>query len=147
MIVIPVTCALIFLDKKVLCAQRSETMSLPGLWEFPGGKIEEGESPADCLIREIKEELAISISLVGSLQPNEHSYTEGKVVRLIPFVCSWESGEITLLEHLDLQWLAREELKVVNWAPADIPIVDHLFVNWNNIQKQLVDYKRENKNL
>lgn len=119
-------------------------MSLPGLWEFPGGKIEQGESPEACLIREIEEELAISISLVSSLQPNEHTYPEGKVIRLIPFVCIWGSGEITLREHQDVKWLAKGELVLLNWAPADIPIVDELQQNWNTIQKLLVDYKREN---
>jgi len=140
--VVSVSCALIFLDGKVLCAQRSGGMSLPGLWEFPGGKIEEGESSEACLIREIKEELAISISLVSSLLTKDHSYSEGKVIRLMPFVCVWESGEISLLEHRAIRWLAKQELKKVNWAPADIPIVDDLIANWNNIQKQLVNYIR-----
>ena len=142
--VVSVTCALIFLDQKVLCAQRSESMQLPSLWEFPGGKIEKGESPEACLIREIKEELAISISIVGSLRPNEHVYSDVKVIRLIPFLSLWESGELKLLEHQQVKWLAQEELKSLNWAQADIPIVADLFENWNNIQEQLVDYFREN---
>lgn len=141
--VIQVACALIFFGEKVLSAQRSASMNLPGLWEFPGGKIENGESPEACLIREIEEELAISISLVSSLQINEHSYSEGKVIRLIPFLCLWESGVITLREHQDIKWLAKEELKSLNWAPADIPIVDELLANWEHMLNQLVDYKRE----
>jgi len=142
--VVPVTCALIFSDGKVLCAKRSEVMILPGLWEFPGGKIEEGESAEACLIREIKEELAISISLIGSLQANEHSYSGEKMIRLIPFICIWKRGKISLLEHQEVKWVAKEELKTLEWAPADIPIVDDLLANWNNIQKQLVDYTRKN---
>lgn len=141
--VIPVACALIFLNGKVLCAQRSEQMPLSGFWEFPGGKIEDGESPEACLIREIREELSIFIKVVSLLEPNEHSYTEGKVIRLIPFVCTWESGEINLLEHQALKWLGKVELKSLNWAPADIPIVNDLSENWNIIQKQLVDYTTE----
>ncbi|PZX48699.1 (deoxy)nucleoside triphosphate pyrophosphohydrolase [Algoriphagus chordae] len=137
--VIFVTCALILLDDKVLCAQRSDRMHLPGLWEFPGGKIEAGESPEACLIREIKEELAITVHVVAALKPNEHAYSEGKLIRLIPFVCAWESGEISLLEHQQVKWLAKEDLKSLEWAPADVPIVDELLVNWNNIQKRLVD--------
>lgn len=136
--VIPVACALIFYDGKVLSAQRSESMFLPGVWEFPGGKIENGESPEACLIREIEEELAISISLVSSLQINEHSYSEEKVIRLIPFVCVWEGSNITLREHQDIKWLVKEELKTLNWAPADIPIVDQLIANWDQIQDRIV---------
>lgn len=140
---IPVTCALIFLNDKVLCAQRSEEMPLSGFWEFPGGKMEAGESPEACLIREIREELSISIKVVSSLDPNEHSYAEGKVIRLMPFVCTWESGAINLLEHKAVKWVGKEELKSLNWAPADIPIVNDLFENWNIIQKQLVDCTTE----
>lgn len=141
--VISVTCGLIFSDGKVLCAQRSAGMDLSGLWEFPGGKIEIGESSEACLIREIKEELAISIDIILAMKPNEHSYAGGKVIRLIPFVCLWESGEVKLLEHQKVKWLGKEDLKLLNWAPADVPIVDDLFAKWNNIQKQLVDYSRK----
>ncbi|MEP0711676.1 (deoxy)nucleoside triphosphate pyrophosphohydrolase [Algoriphagus sp.] len=137
-----VTCALIFSGEKVLCAQRSEKMNLPGFWEFPGGKIEEGETAESCLIREIEEELAISITLVSSLQPNEHAYSDEKVVRLLPFVCSWKSGELILREHQEVRFLPKERLKSLNWAPADIPIVDELLANWDQVQKQLVDYKK-----
>ena len=141
--VVLVTCALIFLDEKVLCAQRSGKMILPGLWEFPGGKIEKGESPEECLVREIKEELAISIQISGALKPNDHSYSKGKVIRLMPFVCTWQSGEINLLEHQQVKWVGKDKLKSLTWAPADIPIVDGLTENWNIIQKLLVDKNTE----
>ncbi len=141
--VVLVTCALIFLDGKVLCAQRSEEMSLSGLWEFPGGKIEKGESSETCLVREIEEELAISIQVLTALKANEHSYSEGQMIRLMPFVCTWKSGAIKLLEHQAVRWVAKEDLKSLNWAPADIPIVDDLIENWNIIKKQLVDYTTE----
>ena len=137
--VISVTCALIILDDKVLCAKRSEFMSLPGLWEFPGGKIEEGESPELCLQSEIKEELGIRVKVFFSLKSNQHSYSPTQMVRLMPFVCSWESGEVVLLEHEEVKWLTKHELKSLDWAAADIPIVEDLVANWNNIQRQLVN--------
>lgn len=141
--VISVTCALILLDDKVLCAKRSESMSLPGMWEFPGGKIEESESPEVCLIREIKEELGIKVKVFFSFKSNVHVYSPTKTVRLIPFVCGWESGEIVLLEHEEIKWLTQQELKSLDWAAADIPIVEDLVANWNNIQKQLVAKNRD----
>ncbi|WP_057937532.1 (deoxy)nucleoside triphosphate pyrophosphohydrolase [Algoriphagus resistens] len=142
--VVLVTCAVIFSDSKVLCAQRSDTMPLPGFWEFPGGKVEKGESPEACLIRELREELAIDVGIIGPLKPTEHSYAAGKKIRLLPFVCSWESGDISLLEHQAVKWLIKEELNSLGWAAADWPIVVDLIENWNNIQKELVDYTRGN---
>ncbi len=76
------------------------------------------------------------------MKSNEHSYTEGKVLRLMPFACTWESGNIDLLEHEQVRWLTKEELKSVKWAPADLPIVEDLIGNWNNIQEQLVDWEQ-----
>ncbi|MFC5625732.1 (deoxy)nucleoside triphosphate pyrophosphohydrolase [Algoriphagus winogradskyi] len=138
--VVLVSCALIFLNGKVLCAQRSNTMNLSGFWEFPGGKVEKNESPEACLVREIKEELAISVCTRLALKSSEYSYSAGKLIRLLPFVCSWQSGEITLLEHQEVRWVSKENIKSLNWAPADIPIVDELFENWNKIQDQLINY-------
>lgn len=81
---IKVTCAIIEMDGKVLCAQRSENMSLPLKWEFPGGKLEEGESFKDGLAREIQEELGIQIKVLEVLPDNVHSYSNNKIVRLTP---------------------------------------------------------------
>lgn len=142
--VVLVTCAVIVSAGKVLCAQRSEAMPLPGFWEFPGGKIERGESSESGLIREIREELAMDVGIIGPLKPTEHSYLAGKTIRLLPFLCSWEGGDIHLLEHQAVKWLVKEELDSLNWAAADRPIVADLIGNWNNIQKELVDYNRKN---
>ncbi|WP_332914414.1 (deoxy)nucleoside triphosphate pyrophosphohydrolase [Algoriphagus boritolerans] len=88
-----------FSPGKVLAAKRSESMDLPGKWEFPGGKIEGGESPEECLIREIQEELAVRIKIIQALSPVEFSYTPGKIIRLIPFTATLESFDFHLLEH------------------------------------------------
>ncbi len=138
-----VTCAVLFSGTKVLCTQRSTTMTLPGLWEFPGGKIEVGESPEECLAREIREELGISITIIQPMAPSEYSYRPGIMIHLLPFICNWDQGELTLIEHQAARWLRKEELKTLNWAPADIPIVEELMGKWNIIQEQLVDYTKE----
>lgn len=120
---IRVTCALIEKAGKVLITQRSITMSQPLLWEFPGGKIEVGETEEACLIREIKEELNITITCLHRLTPSVCTYPNIKV-ELIPFVCSLIGGEIKLLEHAAYRWVEVEELMLYDWSPADIPIVE-----------------------
>lgn len=128
--IIAVTCAIIFHQGKVLAAQRSETMDLPGKWEFPGGKIEEGENPEECLIREIKEELAVEIKINQALSPCEHRYPTGKIIRLIPFTARLKSVDFQVLEHVQIAWLGKEELFSVDWAEADLPIVHELKEKW-----------------
>lgn len=133
-----VTCAVILSDNKVFAAQRSLKKSQGGLWEFPGGKLEKGESTDACLIREIREELAIDIQLLWRLNASEYSYENGNLIRLIPFVCKQIAGELRLFEHEAIKFLSKEELFSVNWAPADIPIVKDLQRDWNLIQKKLL---------
>ncbi|KAA5545791.1 (deoxy)nucleoside triphosphate pyrophosphohydrolase [Adhaeribacter rhizoryzae] len=122
---IEVTCAIIEKDDKVLCAQRSELMKLPLKWEFPGGKLETGETLEDCLIREIKEELGVEISIKMKLPPNIYAYDNSKEICLYPFICTIQSGAIFLKEHKQVIWLKLNELEILNWAEADIPILNH----------------------
>jgi 8-oxo-dGTP diphosphatase len=117
-----VTCAIIEKEGKVLVTQRSEKMKQPLKWEFPGGKVEKGESEEECLQREIQEELNIKIKPVKKLSPNVHVYTE-ITIQLIPFVCQYQAGEIHLLEHARYEWLDKKELVNLDWAEADIPIL------------------------
>lgn len=119
-----VTCAVIEQQGKVLCTQRSATMKLPLKWEFPGGKIEANETPEQCLVREIKEELGIDISIVESLPSNIHDYGS-RTIELLPFRCTILHGDIKLKEHQDARWLAPHRLMDLDWAAADIPIVEH----------------------
>jgi 8-oxo-dGTP diphosphatase len=122
--IIPVVCAIIEQDDLVLCALRSEQMSLPGKWEFPGGKLELNELAEDALIREIKEELNVSIEINDSLPISDYSYVPEKVIRLIPFRCSIQKNEIPVAaEHAELRWVKKEDLLNLNWAEADVPIV------------------------
>jgi len=106
---IPVTCAIIKFDDKILAVQRSETMKLPLKWEFAGGKIEKGESEIDCIKREVFEELNIQIEVKEKLTPVIHEYPDFKI-KLIPFIAEYLSGELTLKEHSDFVIVNKEEL-------------------------------------
>ena len=125
---IPVTCAIILHGGRVLVTQRSERMHLPLKWEFPGGKVHAGESEEECVVREIREELGIDIALIQRLAPTE--WDNGTfAIRLIPFVARYTGGTVQLAEHRDARWLTREELGALDWAPADVPILDELLAS------------------
>ncbi|WP_262508757.1 (deoxy)nucleoside triphosphate pyrophosphohydrolase [Sphingobacterium sp. HMA12] len=109
-------------DGKILICQRSASMKLPLKWEFPGGKIETGESKEDCLRREINEEINIDITIRRSLTMVEHHYADFSF-QLYPFVCSLQSGEVKALEHAQTIWVAIDQLLDYDWAEADLPIV------------------------
>ncbi|WP_255673667.1 (deoxy)nucleoside triphosphate pyrophosphohydrolase [Flavobacterium sp. JAS] len=121
--IINVTCAIILKEKKILVAQRNEKMKLPLKWEFPGGKLEINESEIDCIKREIKEEININIEVLQKLSNNIHDYGTFKI-NLIPFLVQYISGEIKLAEHKDYRLLKRSELLNLDWAEADLPIVE-----------------------
>lgn len=121
---IEVTCAIIEGQNKVLVTQRSEKMALPLKWEFPGGKIEKGETAEACLTREILEELHINIKITKPLNTNTHQYSETKTIKLIPFICELIGGEIKLTEHANFLWLSKSELGTLDWAEADVPILN-----------------------
>lgn len=125
---INVTCAIIFKDSKILVAQRGEEMSLPLKWEFPGGKIKINETEEESLSREIKEELNIEIKISRRLTISIFDYGHA-MVNLIPFICFHSSGDLLLAEHKQAKWFSREDLLSLDWAPADIPILNQLLAN------------------
>ncbi|HEY1114734.1 MAG TPA: (deoxy)nucleoside triphosphate pyrophosphohydrolase [Chitinophagaceae bacterium] len=122
---IPVTCALILHHGRVLATRRSPSMPLPGKWEFPGGKLHEGESEEDCIRREIREELALDIRILRRLTPSPWHY-DTFAITLIPFVADYTGGVLHLAEHSEARWLTAAELPGLDWAPADVPIVEEL---------------------
>ena len=128
--IIPVACAIIEGPLGVLCALRSETMSLPLVWEFPGGKIELSETPQEALIREIAEELSVHVLPCAALPISEHSYVPGKIIRLYPFLCSISGDRVPQpREHAAIQWVAMADLRGLEWAAADLPVLENYLKN------------------
>jgi 8-oxo-dGTP diphosphatase len=119
---IHVTCAIIERDGLVLVAQRSSTMSHPLKWEFPGGKIRQGESLEECLVREIDEEMGVKVIIANPLRPSTYRYSS-VTVTLYPFICFLNQEEPVPLEHAALKWLPLEQLHVLDWAAADLPVL------------------------
>jgi len=121
---ITVVCALIIRNDTVLCAQRSERMALPLKWEFPGGKLEDGEAPEEALKREIMEELAIDITVGRALNVTEYTYKNGRTIRLLPYLATMASDQEPVAnEHAELRWVKAFDLLDLDWAAADVPIV------------------------
>ena len=115
--------AVIVRDGLVLCAQRGPEGSLPGFWEFPGGKVESGESKPEALRREISEELGCGISVGNEITTTVHDYEFG-TVHLTTFYCQLEDGEPSISEHSEMQWLKPSHLASLEWAHADIPAIN-----------------------
>jgi len=122
-----VACALIDADGRVLVAQRPEGKGMAGLWEFPGGKIETGERPEVCLIRELKEELGISVkeSCLAPFTFASHSYAAFHLLMPL-YVCRRWEGTPSPLEHTALKWVKPRELSQYAMPPADIPFIPML---------------------
>jgi 8-oxo-dGTP diphosphatase len=117
-----VTCALIEEDSRILLAQRASDKAQGGKWEFPGGKIDGGESPEACLRREIREELGCEIAVGDALTPVEHVYAWGRIT-LIPFRCRIQKGRPQALEHAAITWTVAARLPEFDLAEADRPVV------------------------
>ena len=111
----------------MICVQRlmnaREYISLK--WEFPGGKVEVGESREEALVREIREELSVDIEVLEFLKTVEHAYPDFHLIMHV-FKCVLDDSEITLNEHVGLRWLSVDELGQLDWAAADIPVVKSL---------------------
>lgn len=113
--------AIINLNNEVLCAQRGYG-SLAGKWEFPGGKIESGETDQQALIREIKEELDIEINVCDFIKEVYNEYQNFNVILRV-YRCEYISGVINDTEHKSLKWMKISDIEELDWAEADKPIV------------------------
>lgn len=122
---IDVAAALIFRGSKLLITQRRPDDHLPNLWEFPGGKLEQGETFEICLVREIHEELGIEIEVRELVEDLTHSYPE-KTVRLRFFSCRLVSGEPQAIHCQAFAWICREELSRYAFPAADVQLIDRL---------------------
>ncbi|MBU2643629.1 NUDIX domain-containing protein [bacterium] len=120
---IDVTAAIIVDSDKVLAARRKPGVHLAGYWEFPGGKIKEGETPENCLIRELQEEFSITATIGPFFGESTYEYGS-TIVRLMAYVVEHYTGAFKLIDHDDICWLTVEDLHTVEWAPADVPLVD-----------------------
>ena len=118
---IRVVAAIIRRDDSVFATQRGYG-NYKDWWEFPGGKIEPGETPQEALIREIREELGTKISVDEFLMTVEYDYPEFHL-SMDCFWCHVEEGHLTLLEHEAARWLPMNDLRQVNWLPADVMVV------------------------
>lgn len=117
--------AVIIKNGKILCAQRGPDKSLPYKWEFPGGKIEQDETPEEALQREIQEEMHCKINVGEKVEHTVYEYDFG-IVHLTTFLCELVEGEPILKEHVEIKWLEPSKLASLDWAPADIPAIERL---------------------
>ena len=119
---IDVVAAAIVQNGRVLAAQRGPGMSMEGMWEFPGGKIEPGETPEQSLAREIDEELGAEVTVNNHVVTTTHPY-DFATVRLATYYCDLVSGTPSASEHAELRWVTPSEMLTLDWAPADIEAV------------------------
>ncbi len=119
-----VVCAVIEQGAAILSAQRGPAQSNAGLWEFPGGKVQAGESPREALMREIMEELGVEITIVADMPEVRHSYP-WMAIALIPFICSIREGKPRPREHAALRWVSLPEAGTLAWSAADIAVLDN----------------------
>jgi len=127
---IEVVAAVILNNNQYLCVQRNSSKYdyISYKYEFPGGKVEKNETNEEALIREIKEELNLEIQIEKYIITVDHTYPDFKI-SMHTYLCDSNNREITLNEHINQKWLRKEDLRNLDWAEADVPIVNYLINN------------------
>lgn len=120
---IEVSAAVLINENLIFCAQRKDSGPLAKKWEFPGGKLEVGETPAEALHRELNEELNLNVEIGDYIMTVEHQYPTFHIT-MHAFFCDIKDKNIILNEHLDSKWLSVDQLDQLDWAEADVPIVE-----------------------
>lgn len=127
---IEVVCAIIKnKDGKYFCCKRGPGRSLEGFWEFPGGKVESHETHEETIIREIKEELSSLVQPLKYIGLSNHEYNDLASpfsITMYAYVCNLIDGDLKLSEHTEKRWCTIEEMKEMNFAPADIPLLSQI---------------------
>ena len=124
--IIRVTAAIIESGDKILIAQRkSEDDIFGGLWEFPGGKIENGETPEECMARELMEELEIKVEVGTLITSNKHRYPNG-IFELLAYRVQHICGNFVLNDHDEIKWITIDEINDFEFPPANTPIINYL---------------------
>ncbi|MGB5986522.1 MAG: (deoxy)nucleoside triphosphate pyrophosphohydrolase [Desulfobacterales bacterium] len=129
---IQVTAAILWDAERVMIARRKPGIKYAGFWEFPGGKVERGESPETCLVREIEEEFSISVRIEAFFAENIHAYPD-RTVQLLAFTVCWLDGVLTPVDHDALKWVPPTGLRDYALLPADRPLVEKLVQTLNPI--------------
>lgn len=122
---IEVVGAVLIDEDRVFAAKRGPGKAMAGYWEFPGGKIEPGETPEQALKRELVEELSVEVEVLDRIVTSRHE-TDAAVINLTTYYCTLSSGAPKLSEHQEIRWVPRSELHELEWAPADIETVERV---------------------
>jgi len=127
---VEVVAAIIINENKILCVQRGEHKYnyISRKYEFPGGKIEDGERQEDAIRREIYEELKMEIKTFKKFVTVIHEYPDF-LLTMHSYICTCKNSSLELTEHIDFKWLRTNELRGLDWAAADVPIVEKLVIN------------------
>lgn len=127
---ITVTAAIILKENKILAARRQAGSHMAGHWEFPGGKVEPGESEKQCLTRELLEEFNVHCSVEKFFMESIYDYGT-KIIKLRGYITRHLSGSFECRVHDSVVWLSQDKMTTLTWAPADVPLVKKIAEGYN----------------